>query len=673
MKYANLLSPLKIRGHVIKNRMEATVSLPHFSQGPERYPGEEIIRHFIGRAKNGAGIVTVAGVNGELGMPPMPQDFDVAHFPKYDMYDPECQNYFVHLTEALHSLGAVVSMCLIPASGNYPYFNERGEMELVSGSAAGTLPQGAVNAPKTRPSGEIVMIMDEVPVGDEISIETLEKIAVSHGQQAAQLKFLGFDMVSLHMSYRAMLMGKLLSPLMNKRTDDFGGGIEGRAKFPLMVLKSIREAVGQDFIIEFHVSGVEPEGGNTTDDVIAFLKMAEEYADIAQIRAGRGDPNHPTGFNLERTPMLDVTEKIKKSGVKIHIANVGGWLDPDHADRALKEGKLDIISMARAWISNPNYGELVHRGRSEDIVPCVRCNRCHGRGPNDLLASVCTVNPILGQERFHECMAAPISGKKRVAVIGGGPGGMKAAITLADRGHDVIIYEASDRLGGMLKHTDFVDFKWPLRDYKNYLVAQTGKRGIEVKLNTKVDPSAIGGMYDAVVAAIGSEYVRPQIPGVDAENVLLATDALEDVSQVGKTAVIIGGGEVGIETGMYLAQEGRTVTVLEMCGKIAAEATKIHYYSMLEEAWQSTKGLTPIVNATVLRIESGNVIYRGGDGAEYSVPAETVVICTGLKPKTDEALSFYGAADSFYMIGDCHKQGTVQTTNRSAYYTANQI
>ena len=673
MNYQNLLSPIKIRGHVVRNRMEATVSMPHFSQGPERYPGEEIIRHFIGRAKNGAGIVTVSGVNGELGMPPIPQDSDVSHFPKFDMYDPECQNYFVHLTEALHSLGAVASMCLVPASNKFPYFNERGEMELVSGSAEGTLPVGWVSASKPKSPEEYVMIMDEIPIGDEISADTLEKIAASHGQQAAQLKFLGFDMITLHMSYRAVLMGKFLSPLTNRRTDDFGGGIEGRAKFPLMVLKSIREAAGPDFIIEFHVSGVEPEGGNTTDDVIAFLRMAEEYADIAQIRAARGDPNHPTGFNLEKTPMLAVTEKIKKSGVRILIANVGGWLDPEHADTALREGKLDIISMARAWISNPNYGELVYQGRNEDIVPCVRCNRCHGRGPNDVYATACTVNPVLGQERLHECMTVPVSVKKSVAVIGGGPGGMKAAIILADRGHNVTLFDETDRLGGMLRHTDFVNFKWPLRDYKNYLIAQLEKRGVNVKLNTRVDAAALCGKFDAVVAAVGAKYVKPKIPGIDAANVITATEALEDISRVGKTAVVIGGGEVGIETGMYMAQEGRTVTVLEMCGKIAAEATKIHYYSMLEEAWLGTKGLTAIVNATVMRIEHDSVVYRDKDGAEQTVPADTVVICTGLKPNTDEALSFYGAADSFYMIGDCHKQGTVQTTNRSAYYTANLI
>ena len=661
MHYQNILKPVTIRGNILKNRLMATISLPHFSQGPEQYPGEENLRHMIGRAANGAAVVTMTGVNGELGLPPFPQEADVSHFPSFDIYDTKCQNYMVQLTEAIHSYGAIASMGLVPASNTYPFFNEKGEMELVRGAA------------ETDRKGMITLV-GGADITDALSVSTLEKIAVSHAQQARQLQFLGYDMITLHMSYRSTLMARMLSPLTNKRTDEFGGDISGRARFPLMVLQTIREAVGPGFIIELHISGEEPAGGNTVEEVAWFLKQAAAFADIAQIRAGEIDPNHPTGFCPDPTPMLDVTEQIRKKEPGILISCAGGWLDPDLIENALREEKLDMVSAARAWISNPDYVELICQERADDIVPCVRCNRCHGRGDRDTFATVCTVNPVFGLERFQDTMVRPVGRKKRVAVVGGGPGGMKAAIELADRGHDVTLYEEKDILGGALRHTDYVGFKWPLRDYKNYLIRQVAKRNITVKLNTRGTEEILANEnYGAVIAAIGSEPVVPEIPGMQKENRLFAIQVLEDISLAGKRVVVIGGGEVGIETGMYLAENGREVTVLEMRSEIAADATRIHYRSMMQNAWEQISRLKTVTDASVTEIRDTSVVYRDKNGKEHAIPADTIVLSCGMKPLSEQALSLYGYAKEFYMIGDCRKQGTVQTAIRNAYYVANTI
>ena len=660
MKYKTLLSPIMIRRKVLKNRLEATISLPHFSQGPEKYPAEENLRHFIRRAANGAAIVTMTGVNGDLGMPAFPQEVDVSHFPEFDIYDPKCQNYMVQLTEAIHCFGSIASMALVPASNTFPWFNEKGEMELVVGAA----PSNG----KSRLS-----LVGGENVKDDIPEETFQKIAESHGQQARQLKFLGFDMITLHMSYRATLMAKMLSPLTNLRTDDYGGDISGRAKFPLMVLKSIRDAVGSDFLVEIHVSGEEPEGGNTPEEVAEFLKMASVYADIAQIRNGEIDPNHPTGFCPEPTPMLDVVSKIHAANPGMFISCVGGWLDPDRIEAALRDNKLDLVSAARAWISNPNYVDLIRQERAEDIVPCVRCNRCHGRSDRDTFATVCTVNPVFGLERFHECMTKPAAFSKRIAVVGGGPGGMKAAIELADRGHQVTLYDAADRLGGALRHTDYVSFKWPLRDYKNYLIRQVEKRSIKVCLRTRVKKENLAERFDVVVAAVGSMPLRPAIPGAEGNNVFFATEVLENIQLAGDTVVVIGGGEVGIETGMYLAQLGKEVTVLEMRSEIAIDATKIHYRSMMKEAWENTEGLETLTEVEVKEVLKDRVIFEDNKGHENIAPADTVILSCGMQPMTESALSFYGCTPEFYMIGDCRQQGTVQTAIRNAYFTARNI
>lgn len=681
MKYANLLSPIKIRNTVIKNRMESTVSMPHFSQGTEAYPNVENMRHFIGRAKNGAGIITLASINDTVGMPPMPKDSDLAHLPHFDIYDAAAQNYLVQFTEAIHAMGSIVAMGFVPVSNIYPYVNEQGKLELVSGSPLGTLPEGGMPPMPPMPAPDTDdPSMDSIPpelvnpaITDATSVETLVKIAKSYGQQAAAVKKLGFDMVDVHMSYRGTLPGKMLSPLTNKRTDEFGGDIKGRAKFPLMVLEEIRKACGRDFIIEFHVSGEEPVGGNTVDEVIEFVKMAEEFADIVQIRNGEIDPNHPTGFTIEKTPMLEVAAKIKASGTKMVVACVGGFFDPEDSEKAISDGQLDIVSMARAWISNPNYGELVKEGRGADIVPCVRCNRCHGRGPKDVMATVCTVNPRLGLESYADYMTEPVKEKKKIAIIGGGPGGMRSAILLADRGHKVVLYEASDELGGAIKHTQKIDFKWPLRDYKNYLIAQVEKRDIEVHLNTTMTPEALSDDFDTVICAIGAEPAKLPIPGSEGTNVVYAAEAMEHIENVGDKVVVIGGGEVGMEAAMYFAQNGKDVTVLEGTSMLAANSTAIHYRSMFEAAWKKLPSLKTIVNAKVETITADGVVYRNMNGETNTVPADTVVISVGMRAKSDEAIAFYGKAKEFYMVGDCEKVGSIQTTNRSVYFTSNLI
>lgn len=656
--YPHLLEPIKIGKFVLKNRMQSSNSLPHFSQGPEKYPAEATIAHFVGRARTGAAFVTFAGMEDTYNMPALPDTLDMSHFPEFDMRDAKCQNYMVEMIEAMHYTGSLVSGSLFSANRTYRYENENGEIEAVDANPGG---------PVTDSSGMGGSIGDNVPA------ENLYKIAKSYGQRTALYKRLGFDAVTVHMSYRAQVPGQLLSPLTNFRTDEFGGSFENRARFPLLMLEEIRKAAGNDMLIEIQFSAEEPEGGYTLEEGIEFLKLAQKYVDIVQVRSAEGDPNHPIPFELNPTPFLDVTAKIKAAGLDFVVSNVGGWFDPDRAEAAIAEGKLDMVAMARAWISNPNYGEMLYDGRKEDLVPCLRCNKCHGRGKNDIMTTTCSVNPKFGFEMVDRYVVSAPKTSKKVAIIGGGPCGMRTALYLKERGHQVTIFEAEDKLGGAIKHADYVPFKWTLRDYKDYLIRQVEKQGIEVILNTRATPEMVEDKYDAVIAAVGAQPVIPPIPGADGANVTVATDAIMHSEKIGQQVVIIGGGEVGVETGMFLAQQGKDVTVIEMRDELAADTTFMHYRSMFQAAWEAIPTFHYVLNATAKEIAADHVTYTDQNGTDHDLPAQSVILSVGMRSKTDEALSFYGTNPGFYMVGDCKKPGTIQTTNRSAYVTANNI
>ena len=671
VKYPHVLSPLVIRGHVLKNRLEVSNSLPHFLQGPESYPADSVITHYANKAKSGAAIVTCMGINNFSRGMRVPMEADFTHFPDYDLYDPASQNYLMQLADAIHYHGAVACMGFFvgPPSG-YPLQKEDGSLEIL---------KVADIAPPPPPSGDPTQQVDEhdrsmMPAVAAMTPAHMDFIARSLAQQVSILKFLDFDMVSIHLCYRGQLPTQFLSPLTNKRTDEYGGSLENRARFPLMCLKAIREAAGKNMIVELLFSGEEPEGGYTMDEGVEFLKMAEPYVDIVQFRAGVADPNHPIPFELQHTPFLKYAENAKKKGLKMKVACVGGFHYFDEIDAAVAEGKLDIVSAARAYISNPNYGQLLQEGRDDDLVPCLRCNKCHGRGPHDPFVSVCSVNPLIGIEHRLDILESKPLPSMKIAVIGGGPAGMKCAMELSDRGHKVTLFEAEDKLGGAIKHAEYVPFKWTLDDFRKYLIHQVEKRSIDVRLNTRATPDMIRAEgFDMVIPAVGAVPAKPPIPGLDKPHVMVATQSMIHPETVGRSVVVIGGGEVGVEAGMNLAMKGHEVTVLEMVDRLAAESTAIHYYSMFSAAWKALPTFHSVVNATVTGVHDDCVTYKDKEGVEHSIPCDSVVISLGMKPLTDEALSFHGSADRFALIGDCKKPATVQQAMRSAYAVSHSV
>lgn len=658
LRYKHLLSPIRVNGLILRNRMISTASTPHFLQGTEPYPTEKLITHFANRAKNGAAVVTINHLHSD-NMPFRGRAIDnpPCHFNMLEMNEPIAQNYICQLIDAIHFYGAKASgYIMMPAGfrlGGKPPTGGKGEM-----------PEGPMEPDYTG-----------------MTRREMEAFIADYVQQALDIKRLGFDIVSIYSCYRRSPQAQFLSPLTNRRTDEYGGSLKNRARFMLELFSGIRKAVGPDFTIECVLSVSEPEGGYTAEDTIEFARMAEGLIDILHLRAGEMDPQHPIGFTSTEdmpTPFLEemgrVTKAVHEMGLKMAVGASAGFHDLDWADRAVAEGKADLICMARSWISNPNYGLLAYEGRGGDVVPCIRCNKCHVSNARDMFRSVCSVNPVLGFEDKIERMIQPPRALKKVAVVGGGPAGMEFARVSAERGHSVTLYESSDALGGMMKHARYPSFKWPLRQFMDFMIAQMDKKGVKVVLNTRVTRELLEKEgYDAVAVAIGAEPITPPIPGAGGDNVLFAADIYGRGDGVGGSVAVIGGGEIGVETGLYLAELGRKVAVLEMLPELIMDAPHAHYRSMVRDYWRRQPNFSYCCSVRCTAIDPDGVRYTDAQGREHKVFCDTVLLAVGTRAKTGEAMALHGAAPCTVVIGDCEKAGNVQRAMRSAFAAASLI
>lgn len=251
---------------------------------------------------------------------------------------------------------------------------------------------------------------------------------------------------------------------------------------------------------------------------------------------------------------------------------------------------------------------------------------------------------------------------------------MEAALVLSDRGHEVTLFEKSDVLGGLLNTANHVSFKWPVKEFKDYLVRKIGQSAVKVMLNTEAGADLLKkDGYDVVLAGVGSEPIVPSIPGVDGKNVFLVTQVFGHEESLAEKVIIVGGGEAGVEIGMHLAEKEHKVTVLEMQDKLAADSTPLHFYSMFRDAWEELDNFEFILQAKCNRIENDRVFYIDTNGKEYEIEANSVVIAVGMKPRSDLALQFKDASDNFYLIGDCHAVGNIQKSMRSAFGIASMI
>jgi 2,4-dienoyl-CoA reductase-like NADH-dependent reductase (Old Yellow Enzyme family)/NADPH-dependent 2,4-dienoyl-CoA reductase/sulfur reductase-like enzyme len=649
-KFPNLFSPIKVGTHIYKNRIiAAPIYCGTFGTIP--FLSDVFFQAFEGRSRGGCAQVTV----GET-----PVDFEYANrepFAPIDYANFENPS-FGALKKAADNIKSNGAFALIELS-------HCGESKLfIPGLKNPIGPMGYV-----REDGIEVIAMDEA---------MMQSVCDNFITASKFMKKAGFDGVMIHAGH-GWLLHQFLSARTNSRTDEYGGPLENRAKFPMRAIEGVRKAMGKDFIIEVRVSGDErTEKGMGIEETAEFCKMIQGMVDIIHVSVGvYRDPILSGEFSSLFAPHglnAGLSEAVKKA-VSIPVTLVGGINSPELAEQLIAEGKCDFVALARQLTADPDFANKVASGNEDDIAPCLRCYKCFP-GPLedniDDLSSLfgCSVNP----EAFYfdrSVLDSKPNGKRNVLVIGGGIAGMEAAVVAADRGHKVTLVEKTDSLGGLLKFADTDAYKKDLGAFKDVLVHRVMKRGINVLLGKKITPEDINSFKaDAVILAIGSNPITPSIAGI--ENAMNALGVYDNMSKVGQRVVMVGGGLVGCEVGLHLAKNGRDVTIIEMLDKVAKDSYKMHRIGLIDEM---DKMLIYKTGLKCTSIKTDGVMVVDKENREEFLAADTVVYAVGMRANKEEAEKLRSAIKdaTVYEIGDCVNAAKVYEAVRQGFIAAMSI
>lgn len=511
---------------------------------------------------------------------------------------------------------------------------------------------------------------DGVEVG-ELTHEMIDEIVAAYGQVAGLVKRAGFEMIMVHGGH-GWLINQFLSPWFNHRTDEYGGSIQNRCRFARRVLQSVREAVGPGFPIEFRMSGSELfEGGYTLEDGIAIARELEDCIDLLHVSAGTyqrgfGD-THPSMFK-EHGCNVYLAAEIKKH-VSIPVATIGGLNDPAQMEEIIKSGKADVVYMARALLADPFLPEKVMANRDEEIVRCLRCFTCMAERAATATRR-CTVNPLIGRELEGD-RVLPAPEKKKVLVAGGGPGGLYAAWTAARRGHQVILCEKEDSLGGILRSEQALPFKYEMYQLAGTYAHLARKAGVEIRLNTEVTAAYVEREApDALIIAVGSRPLLPPIPGLKGDNVVVVNNYYKEKDKVGEDVVVFGGGLAGCECAIHLGQEGKTVHIVEMRDALAPDANVRHRPLLLKEV---EKYATVHTGCRGLEVCPDGIWCEDREGRQFLVPGKSVIAALGQRSCSDIVEELQDGAPFVRIIGDAARVSTITNAVYWGYHAALDI
>lgn len=614
-----LLQPIQVGSKLFKNRIVMAPMETRLSN-PDGSSTKEMAAYYAERARGGAAAIIVENtfVDGKASRSSLASS---------GLYTDQFIAGKFLISEAIHENG---SLAILQISHGGRQANA-----------------GATGLPAKAPSAIPCKVTNRIP--EPLTIKEIIEIEDAFAQAARRAKQAGFDGVEIHGAH-GYLICSFLSPYTNKRTDHYGGSLENRGRFARNIINKIRREVGYDFIVGFRISGAEfVEGGLTIEESCKFVQSIEDKIDYVHVSAG----NYETMANwmimplyIPQAPIVHLAAEMKKA-VKIPVIAVGA-LDAELGEKALQDGKADLIAYGRALIADPELPRKINENRVEDIRPCFRGHE----GCISLFFAGCPirceVNPQCGKELDYKLVKT--GSPRNVVVIGGGIAGMEAARLAAEMGHKVTLIEKTNKLGGHFIEASAPEFKKEAKGMLEWLIRQVNKNDIKIEFNIEASRETVSSYEpDVVIIAIGSKYRCHAHDG--SSKAILPDEALMYPEKTGNNVAVIGGGLIGSETALTLANHGKKVTIVEMLDDIALDHEPLSYTALkyqLEKA-----GVTILTNRRVTKMTDEGIGGIDLNGSEFSLPADTIVSALGLKARKKEAEAFYGIAPQTFAIGDC--------------------
>lgn len=635
--FPHLFEPIQIGKTTVKNR----IFMPPLSTNlaDKGYVTDALVEHYSNRARGGVGLIVTEVTTVEPTYTYLPGDMSI--------YDDSYIPGWKKLVDAVHKYDTkILSQLFHPA---YMAFPVPGTPQLIAPSNVG--PYYAKSAPRA------------------VTVEELHVLVRQFGEAALRFKKAGGDGVEIQCAHAHGLLGGFLTPLYNKRTDEYGGDINGRLRLTLEVIREVRKQCGDDFIIDVRISGDEySEGGLTLNDMIYVSKQLEkEGVDFLHVSGGntikRGSSMPAPGTSP--APHAHASEEIRKH-VHIPVATVARINEPWVAEELIADGKADICMIGRANLCDSEFANKAREGRTDDIRPCIGCGRCL-TGIMFGKPIACTVNPSVETNDIDEADV-----KKKVLVIGGGPAGMEASYVAKKRGHEVVLCEKENELGGLLRLAAVPISKQELCKVIKFMARRLNNEGIDVRTGCEVTPQMLEDEFKdyEIICSTGAKPKEIEV-FKQFKQTMTADDILSGRKFPGRKIVILGGGSVGCETADYLAPlvndlfpANRDVTVIEMTGSLMTGeggAAK----SRLTQRLMS-KGVKLLLNAQVKKVDESTITYEQ-DGEEHTIKdADTLVFAVGYTPTKVEY-------ENAHYIGDCDKVGNLKDAISGAYQLARSL